>query len=71
MARIMARIMARTSFISFNREASNLFSISFLVCNDKDTNQHKGPTVMTQMERVEAIQSCKYVDQGNHPFPIS
>ena len=32
-------------------------------CNDRDTNKHKGLTVMTEDERYESLRHCKWVDE--------
>ena len=47
------------------RQAKNLFENSELIVGinrDEDTVKNKGQNVMTQQERKELVESCKYVD---------
>ena len=48
------------------RQAKNLFENSEVIVginSDKDTIENKGKNVMTESERKELVESCKYVDQ--------
>ena len=48
------------------RQAKNLFENSELIVginSDKDTIENKGRNVMTETERKELVESCKYVDK--------
>ena len=53
-------------YVSQEFQEERLLIVSYVlytVCNDKDTLQYKGPTVMSMKERVEAIENCKWVQQ--------
>lgn len=43
------------------------------VCNDKDTQERKGKTVMNEVERAESLRHCKWVDDviENAPWVVT
>jgi choline-phosphate cytidylyltransferase len=41
------------------------------VCSDKDIEDNKGTSVMNEVERVESVRHCKWVDQIYFPAPWS
>ena len=43
----------------------------YLVCNDSLTNQNKGKTVMSDLERYESVRHCKWVDEVIEDAPWS
>ena len=48
-------------------QAKNLFPNTILIAgvpNDESTHAIKGPTVMKDYERYEAVRNCRYVGQG-------
>ena len=51
------------------RQAKTLFPNTILIAgvpNDESTHAIKGPTVMKDYERYEAVRNCRYVGQGKN-----